>query len=348
MSRLSRKAEAILMKRLSLLIRSGMSVPSAVRSLSEGARGVVLKALTDTATAVEGGGTLAHGLSLHARVFAPLSIQIVRVGEESGSLAESLSYLATELEKQARLQGKLVGALVYPVLLAFLTLLIAGGLVLFIFPKVLPLFGSLGADLPLPTRLMLGISQYLEQWGVATIVALVLLSIAAAYLLRRSIRVQTLLARAVLRLPIVGTIVRSYRLSTLARSLGLLLNAGMPLPEALLGAGRATGHILYTRSLERAARSVEEGSRLRQALTERALYPVLVADILGAGEASGSLREAAFHLADYYENEFEEATRKLSVLVEPVLMIFMGLIVGFVAVSMILPIYSITDHLHAR
>lgn len=336
------------MKRLSLLIRSGMSVPVAVRSLTEGPRAAVQRALIDGATTVEGGGTLAHGLSLHARVFSPLSIQIVRVGEESGSLSESLSYLATELEKQARLREKLVGALVYPVLLAFLTLLIAGGLVLFIFPKVLPLFGSLGASLPFPTRMMLAISGYLQQWGVVTVVALVLLAAATVFALRRSLRLQTLLARVVLRLPIVGTILRSYRLSTFARSLGLLLNAGMSLPESLRGAGRATGHILYITSLGDAARIVAEGHSLGQTLTERSLYPVLVTDILGAGEASGSLSEAAFHLADYYENEFEEATRKLSVLIEPVLMICMGLIVGFVAVSMILPIYSITDHLHAR
>lgn len=336
------------MKRLSLLIRSGMSIPAALRSLAAGTHGALRGALMDCATTVDGGGTLAGGLSLHTRMFAPLSIQIVRVGEESGSLSQSLSYLATELEKQARLHGKLTGALVYPVLLAFLTLALAGGLVLFIFPKVLPLFTSLGAALPFPTRVMLLISNYLTEWGVVTAVVIALVALGAVAAVRRITRLGELHARLVLRVPIVRTILQAYRLSTLARSLGVLLAAGMPLPSALCGAGRATGHVLYRASLENAAALVEEGSTLGRGLTDRALYPGLVADMLGAGEASGSLGEAAFHLADYYENEFEEATQKLSVLIEPVLMICMGLIVGFVAISMILPIYAITDHLHAR
>lgn len=336
------------MKRLSLLIRSGMSIPEAVRTLGEGERRPIARALGDAADTVEGGGMFSNGLGLHANVFAPLSIQIVRVGEESGSLADSLSYLALELEKQARLRGKLVGAFIYPVLLAFLTLLIAGGLVLFIFPKVLPLFGSLGASLPLPTRMMLSISTYLETWGGATLVALVFLGGGAAIALKRYERLQRVRAHIALRIPVLSTILISYRLSTLARNLGLLLQAGMSLPHSLRGAGRATGHILYVSALEEAAQSVEEGNDIRSGLTGSRLFPGLVGDILGAGEASGSLSEAAFHLADYYENEFEEATRKLSVLIEPVLMIFMGLIVGFVAISMILPIYSITSHLHAR
>lgn len=336
------------MKRLSLLIRSGMSIPEAVRTVGRGVRGELGRALTDTATRVEGGGTVSAALSIHARVFAPISIQIVRVGEESGSLSESFSYLARELEKQARLRGKLVGALIYPVLLAFLTLLIAGGLVLFIFPKVLPLFGSLGAALPLPTRMMLAISGYLMEWGLITLVVLILLASAVSIALAKYEQLRRIRAQIALRIPVVSSILTAYRLSTLARSLGVLLQAGMPLPDSLQGAGRATGHILYIESLESVAATVEEGNELRRGFAASVLFPPLVADILSAGEASGSLTEAAFHLADYYENEFEEATRKLSVLVEPVLMICMGLIVGFVAIAMILPIYSITDHLHAR
>ena len=346
-ARLSKKEEAILMKRLSLLIRSGMSVPDALRSLSGDRRRS--RALSAIASAVDGGTPLSDAFASESGFVSPFSIEAIRVGEATGMLAENLSYLSTELENQARFKSKLAGALAYPVLLAFLTILISMGLILFIFPKVVPLFGSLGASLPLPTRMMLALSGYLSEWGIVTLVTLLALVAFSWVAFARIPRLSVWRAKAALRTPVLGNLLSSYRLATFARSLGLLLTSGTPLPEALRSAGNATGNILCRDALSRAAHRIEEGNDVRGAFqAERRLFPGLVLDILSAGEASGGLAEASFHLASYYENEFEEATRRLSVMVEPVLMIFMGLVVGFVAISMILPIYAITDHLRAK
>ncbi|MBP6860654.1 MAG: type II secretion system F family protein [Candidatus Pacebacteria bacterium] len=346
--RWSRKEESLAVKRVSLLIKSGMSIPDAIGGLATERRGRLRNALNDMRTDVEGGAPFSSVVAIYPGLFSAFSAEVIRVGEESGSLSENLAYLARELEKQARLRSRLVGALIYPVLLALLTIALSLGLILFVFPKVLPLFAGLGASLPLPTRIMLAIEAYLADWGLVTILGISCLGIGAYVSIRHIPRVRKLILRTILSLPLIGSIVRAYRLSSVARCLGIMLSAGASLPGALRAAGTASGHALYEETFAHVAHHIEEGTDIRSALldTNGILVPPLARDMLAAGEASGALPEAAFHLASYYENEFDEASGRLSTLVEPVLMIFMGLVVGFVAIAMILPIYAITDHLH--
>lgn len=345
--RWSGKEESVATKRLSLLIGSGMSVPDAVGAIAEGARGKRRGALIAIREATAGGDSFARALTSYPGMFSLFSREVIRVAEESGSLAENLAYLSRELEKRSRLQARLLGALMYPLILLSLTLVLSVSLILFVFPKVLPLFSGLGAALPLSTQMMIALSEFLSRWGIATLAIVVVIVSAFAISIRYLPRMERTLSRVLLRVPLIGGMIRAYRLSGIARSLGILLSSGASLPNALANSGRASANLLYAEEFMQVAMRADEGQDLRAALhgTDTTIVPTLARDILAAGEASGALPEAAFHLATYYENEFDEAAGKLSTMVEPVLMILMGLIVGFVAVSMILPIYSITSHL---
>lgn len=347
--RMTRKQEALLARRLSLLAASHLPLREAFATLAEGERRQSVRtALADIANAIAAGSTLADACSRHEKLFSVLSVEIIRVGETTGTLSTCLDRLSRELAKQARMRSRLLGALTYPILLGTCTIAVSAGLVLFIFPKVLPIFMGLGATLPLPTRIMLALHSFLSSWGMATAALLAVGVGLAAFVHARSSRVRMWVARITLRVPLYAPIAADYRLAAFSRNLGLLIGSGVSLPDSLLGAGRALGHPLYGQAAERAALRTSSGMSTRDALApETGFFPSLMIDLLAAGEATGALSDACLHAADYYEQEFEESSARLSALVEPALMVFMGLVVGFVAVSIILPMYALTDHLRA-
>lgn len=347
--RMGAKQEALFAKRLALLLRGGLDLPSSVRSLIHPKSSTRMRAaLERVASRVEAGQRASSAVAELPRLFSPLSRQMLAIGEESGTLPESLAFLADELRKRDRLRGKLLGAFLYPALLAFLTLAVSGSLIAFVFPKIIPLFSGLGTELPLPTRILLSLHWFVASfWPHIVAAALVLIGVTVWAL--RYERAKRFIARALLRAPIIGNLIQAYQLSLLSRSVAILLGSGVPLPDALMGAAGACGNLLYRDALLTAKEGVERGEGMRDALSTHAqLFPSVATDILSAGEMGGGLSEGALHLADYYEHEFDEATHRLSVLIEPVLMVAMGLIVGFVAIAMILPIYAITDGLNAR
>jgi len=302
-----------------------------------------LKQVTDQ---VANGQSLHRSLTHSRRSFGPMSLNLIRVGEESGLLRQNLTYLATELQKRQLLQRKIISALIYPAFIAFATIALVVALTIFIFPKITPIFRGLRLTLPWSTRLMMAVSQFLRQdgwWLLAGVITLVLLFLVVR---RYSPTGQRVLAWLNLRWPVAGPLTLNYQLATLCRTLGLLLQSGLSLGDALRLTAETTPHPLYRTHVQAASSSLWRGEKISTYFVSQPRYfPPLLTNLVVIGEKTSALADTLLHLAELYEQEIEQLTKNLSSVIEPVLMIVMGGLVSLVAISVITPIYEITQNL---
>jgi len=296
---------------------------------------------------VANGQFLATSLGKFSHAFGDFAINMIRTGEVSGNLDENLNYLAEELEKKQRLRRKVVGALIYPALIIMATLGITGLLTVYIFPKILPIFRSLDVDLPFTTRFLIWLSAFLASYGLFLVGGIILVTIGLVVLVARKERAHYVWDRIVLHVPLLGSIALHYQIANLTRTLGLLLKSGTGIVESLSIASETTSNMVFREKLEKTSENVLEGELVSvQFAKYPGVFPDLMTQMVGIGEKTGRLSDTLMYLSDLYEEEVENLTKNLSAAIEPVLMIFMGLIVGFIAVSIITPIYEITQHLN--
>lgn len=298
---------------------------------------------------VSNGQLLSTALAKFRTIFGGFCINIVKVGETSGTLHENLEYLAEELKKQQALKRRVVGALVYPAIIVAATIAIVLMLLVYIFPKIIPIFTSVRATLPLSTRLLIALSNFVEHYGLIFF-ALALLLLIGLYLLRRFVpRFRYALDTGLLSFPILGALARDYNVINTTRSLSLLLRSDVGVIHALELVAASTRNQAYRRALRDAAKRITRGQTMSQQLTDAPrLFPPLVAQMVAVGESTGNLSDSLMFLSDIYEEEVSEMTKNLTTMLEPILMIIMGIIVGFIAVSIITPIYSITQSLNPK
>ncbi len=344
---LSIKEQAFFAKRLAFLIKAGVPILEGLHMIREQSRSKKYQKVLDKIIVdISNGQTLSSSLKKFHRLFGDFAINIISVGEETGILSENLEYLADELKKRQILHRKVAGALVYPVFITIATLGITGLLTAFIFPKIMPIFTSLNVHLPLSTRILIFVSQFLRNWGIFVILGVIAFIIAAILAHRKSERIHYLFDSLILKIPLVGTMIQNYNLANISRTLSLLLKGGMTLSEALPITAKATNNLVYRREFEMLSTVVNRGEKISTHLRKyRKLFPDVLAQIVSVGERSGNLAETLVYLSELYESEVEDSTKNLSSLIEPVLMVCMGLIVGFVAISVITPIYGITQHI---
>lgn len=335
-------------KRLSFLIGAGVSILDSLQLLHDQAKSSSKKYIYQTViTDVTNGKFLSTSLGKFERHFGSFAINIIKIGETGGVLTQNLNYLADELKKKEELRKKIVGALIYPVFITIATLLLSGMLTVFIFPKVMPIFQSLNVDLPLTTVILLAISEFLSAYGFHVIGGIVLFVIAVKLLMRFSPNFRFFMHRQSLRLPLFGKLMKYYFMTNFCRTLGLLLRSGVNVVEAISITGDTLGNDVYRDECKKMSQVVMRGERLSTYLATRpALFPDFTAHLVAVGETSGSLSDTLIYLSEMYEAEVSDITKNLSSSIEPILMIFMGLIVGFVAVSVITPIYEVTQHLN--
>ena len=345
--RLPETERLFLIKRLAQLLRASIPLSESISLLKEHSSKkaqAILSLITDD---IHQGLSLAHAFRRFPRNFSPFEIQVVHIGESSGTLALSLTYLAEELTKQRTLRRSVLGSLLYPALITSTTFLITGFLMVYLFPRILPVFVSLHIQLPLTTRIMIAVSTFLLTWGwlVLLLIALGSVGLIAWYRFDAGFRYR--FAIVVLYVPLIGTLLRDYHLATSVRMLGILLSHGVPLLEALPLTTNASSHLVYRRAYGELLEHILAGERIAPSLTLTPhLFPPLVVQLIEVGERSGTLAETLLYTASLYESDIQETTRTLSTLIEPALMTVMGLLVGFIAVSIITPIYGITQHLH--
>ena len=346
-SRLSETEKLFFIKRLAQLVHAGIPLLESVTMLSKHAAPRSQNVSREIATDLEQGLSLARALERFPHLFKSFEISVVTIGESSGTLATSLTYLAEELAKRRTLRRSVLGSLLYPALITFATLSITGFLMLYLFPRIMPVFLSLHIPLPLTTRIMIATSSFLLAWGWALGLFFILLVLCAMAWYRTDERFRNAYATGVLRVPLIGTLLRDYHLATSIRTLGILLSHGVSLAEAVPLTARASSHHQYRRAYDAVMERVVAGERIAESLAQHPrLFPLVLIQLVEVGERSGTLAETLLYSAHLYETDIEETTRTLGTLIEPALMIMMGLLVGFIAVSIITPIYGITQHLH--
>lgn len=343
----STREQVVFAKRLSMVLRSGMPILQGLRMLEEEAHSrSVSKIAGSLADDVTNGLTLANALKKFESTVGEFFINIVRVGEASGTLPENLDYIAQELKKKNDLRRQVIGALVYPIIIVLATMGITTMLIVYIFPKILPIFLSLKADLPFSTRALIAVSNFLTVYGLWILGGIILGGI--VYLLLLRIRAFHLLAdRILLRIPIFGELSRFYNLANTCRTLSLLLKSDVRIVLAIDIAADSMKNVAYQDALRAIGENVLSGQRISTQLKKhKALFPPMLTQMMSVGETTGNLSDTLMYLSEMYETEIGDWTKNLTSVLEPVLMLTMGFLVGFIAISVITPIYGITQNLN--
>jgi len=346
-SNLSVREQIIFMKRLSMMLQSGMPIAYCLRLVAVEKSGSRVSVLSSLLLAeVESGRALSTALMDTAQINSPIVVSLVRIGEASGTLPESLEYIARELKAGQEVRRQIISALVYPAIIVLATLGLAVFLITYIFPKITPIFIGLNAQLPVSTKLLLGLSQFLTLYGWYVIVVAILFTIVWSVIIKQP-QVRLWLDLILLRLPLTGRFVQYYNVVTMCRTLGLLLSSDVRIIEALSIVAACAPHKIYTKTLTDVAAGVATGQLLSGQLSRYPkLFSALVIQMTEAGEKTGNLPGTLTFLSDMYEADIRDLTKNLTTILEPVLMLTMGLIVGFIAISIITPIYGITENLH--
>jgi type II secretory pathway component PulF len=341
------KERIVFTKRLSLLLRSGIPIVQALFMLAEGVGSTSVTRITKSLCEdIEKGLPLSKALAKFEKHVGLFYINIVRIGELSGTLPENLDYIAQELKKKHELKKQVTGALIYPAIIICATLSITTLLILYIFPKILPVFLSLKTELPLSTRILMELSAFLSTYGWALVIILMGGAILFAFgLTRDSFRLQV--DTLILRIPLFGSLSRYYNLANICRTLSILLKSDTRIVQAIDIASLSCPNKAYKRALAACANNVIAGQPLSiQFQQNPAFFPPLVTQMVRVGETTGGLSNSLLYLSDMYEEEIQTWTKNLTTILEPLLMLTMGLLVGFIAVSIITPIYGITQNLH--
>ncbi|HEV8666920.1 MAG TPA: type II secretion system F family protein [Candidatus Paceibacterota bacterium] len=342
------KEQTFFFKRLAYLTNAHVSLVEGLQVLREQTKKKHRSIFDRIVADIEEGQSLSRACAKFPKVFSAFSVSILKVGEGSGSLPMALEYLAAELKKKQQLRAKVVGAFIYPAVITLATFGITAFLLLFLFPKITPIFKSLHADLPLSTRVVMGTSVFVGHYWLSIILFIVVAALGATLASRKSARFRFFIDSASVRIPIVGGMLQSYVISNISRTFGLLLKSGVNIEEAVRITADATPNLAYKREFESLSVAVMRGEQLSNYFTTRhAYFPATFCHLVAVGEKSGTLPETFLYLGEMYDAEVDECTKNLSVLIEPMLMVGMGILVGFIAISIITPIYGITQNLHS-
>ena len=298
------------------------------------------KLILDIKADVEGGTALANALAKHPLHFDDLFVNLVSAGEQAGALETLLDKIATYKEKTEAIKKKVKKALFYPAAVVVVAFVVSAILLIFVIPEFENLFQGFGADLPAFTRMVIDISNFVRTQGWALVIAIVAGVVGFLNLKKRSRSLRHFLDRAVLKIPIIGPILNKSAIARYARTLATTFAAGVPLVEALDSVAGATGNIVYEQAVLRMRDEVATGQRLQRAMENTELFPNMVNQMVAVGEESGSLDEMSAKVADFYEEEVDNAVDSMSSLLEPLIMAVLGVLVGGLVIAMYLPIFK--------
>ncbi|MEK7648944.1 MAG: type II secretion system F family protein [Patescibacteria group bacterium] len=332
----------LLARHLAIMLKSGLSITEALHIVQDSAHGTLKFVLDNVSRSVTAGRSFADALSDHKKVFSGLFVSAVRAGEVSGTLETNLEHLALQLEKDRAVISKVKGALIYPIIVLIATLVLGLVIAFFVLPQITPLFTGLRMELPITTQWLIAFSKLVEQHGTVLLVGVIGGIIFLAWLLkRRFIRPYT--HWFFLRIPIVKQITQAANLARFSRTLGMLLKSGLRIDEALDIMKQTLENFYYKSAMQELGIRVTKGSALHEILDQYPiLFPSVLVHMVRVGEESGKLEDTLLYLGEYYEAEVDSATKALSTVIEPALLIFIGLAVAFLALSIITPIYNIT------
>ena len=328
-------------RQLATMMSAGVPL---VQSFEIVARGLENKGMQDLLLAIkadiEAGGTLAEALGKHPAHFDRLYINLVTAGEAAGILESILHKIATYLEKTEALKSKIKSAMFYPTAVIVVAFVITAILMIFVIPQFESLFKGFGADLPALTRLIITISEYFQEYWWAIFGGLIGTVMGVLKLKKRSTKVAQLFDRLSLKLPVVGKILEQSAIARFSRTLATMFAAGTPLVEAMTSVAGACGNIVFYDAAIKIRDEITTGTQLQAAMRDAQIFPNMVIQMVAIGEESGALDEMLGKVADWYEQQVDDAVEALTSLLEPIIMAVLGVIIGGLVIAMYLPIFK--------
>lgn len=341
-SRISFGEVVIITRQLATMIEAGLVLSEALDILVEQQTNKRLKkALTEISTQVKGGVDFASAVEKYPDIFPPLYSRLIRAGQASGKLDTILLELATNLEKEREFRAKVKGAMIYPVVVVTMMIGVMLVMIFFVMPKLMGLYKESGIELPLPTQIMIGFADFMFNfwWAIVFVIVAIVISV-KRYLATAEGRV--VFDRLILKLPIVGRISSLVILTNFTRTLALLVSSGIPLLDSIKILSDIVGNEVYKGALDLAYKGVERGLPLSNQLLSFAVFPRLVGQMIRTGEETGKLDDVMSRLAEYFEAESDNSLKNVTTLIEPVVLVILGIGVGLLVISVILPIYQLT------
>ena len=333
---------AIFSRQLATMLAAGIPLVQAFEIVGNGHENAAMqKLIMNIKGDVEGGSSLAEALGKHPLYFDDLFINLVEAGEQAGALEALLDKIATYKEKTEAIKKKIKKALTYPIAVLVVAIVVTVILLIFVIPSFEELFQGFGADLPTFTRMVIDLSLFVRTQGWYLAIAIGAAFGVFFYFKKRSRALRQFLDRMMLKMPIIGPIMQKASIARYARTLSTMFAAGVPLVEALESVAGATGNIVYEIGVMEMRDEVATGQRLQQAMENTGLFPNMVIQMIAVGEESGSLDEMSAKVADFYEEDVDNAVDNLSSLLEPLIMAILGILVGGLVVAMYLPIFKL-------
>ncbi len=331
-------------RNLGSMLDAGLTVTRALSVIERQSKNAKLKVTVhDIIDRINKGGQFFEALRNHPKVFDDLYVAMIKAGEEAGNLSESLRTLAVQMEWSTSLKKKIKGAMIYPSIVVTVMVIIGILMMIFVLPSITGIFKQMGTDLPATTKFLIASSDFMVENTVFALAGIIGFVTALMYMLRsRPGKVAT--SWLVTRLPVIGTMAKETNAARTARTLSSLLNSGVDVIQSLSITEEVVQNHFYKKIIREAATRVEKGTALSEVFIERSdLYPILVGEMILVGEETGSIAKMLGELAQFYEIEVERKTKDLSTIIEPLLMVVIGTGVGFFALALIAPIYSIGD-----
>ncbi|MDT0496860.1 type II secretion system F family protein [Algiphilus sp. W345] len=333
---------AIFARQMATMMAAGLPLVQALEIVGRGHENPSMgELILDIKGGIESGNSFAESLAKHPVYFDDLFVNLVDAGEKSGTLETLLDKVALYKEKTEAIKKKVKKALTYPAAVIVVAFVVTGILLYFVVPQFQSLFQGFGADLPAFTQFVVGLSEFVQAYGVYMVVGIGIAFMAFFYFKKRSRKMRNFLDRLSLRLPIIGTILYKSAVARYHRTLSTMFAAGVPLVEAMDSVGRASGNIVFEQAIRQVRDQISSGTQLNWSMQQTGLFPPMAVQMVGIGEESGSLDAMCAKVAEYYEAEVDSLVDSLSSLLEPLIMSILGVLVGGLVVAMYLPIFKL-------
>ncbi len=342
-NRVSVKEQVIFARQLSVMISANVPIVRALRILVRQTKNVHFKMiLSDILDEVDGGAKFSAALARYPQVFNTFFVSMIRSGETTGKLDETLVYLADQKEKDYGVISRVRGAFIYPAVILFAVLAVGIVMVVFVLPKLMEIFLQSATELPFTTKALIAVSDFVRfRWYI---VILIIIGIIVAFVAwRRTPGGRRAIDLIKLKVPVAGSIFTMIYLSRMSRALSTLLASGVPISQALAITSEVVGNQTYQKILQETIRDVEDGNSITTQFMKSKSVPLMLSQMMSVGEQSGKMDLVLFKVAQFYENELDGMVRNLVALIEPIILLIMGVGVGFLVSSILMPIYNVSN-----
>jgi type IV pilus assembly protein PilC len=339
------KDVAVFFRQFSGMIDAGLPLVQCLEILAANQENLFFqKCLTGVRTTVEGGSTLSNAMRQYPKIFDDLTTNMIEAGEAGGILDTILQRLATYVEKNVKLKAAVKSALIYPVSVISIACLVVGALLKFVVPIFANMFNSMQVDLPLPTKIVIGLSNFVGRFWWLFLLFLIVAYVSIR-MVRKDPKGRFALDKFMLNLPVIGPVLRKIAVARFTRTLGTLITSGVPILEGLAITARTSGNAVLEDALMKVRKSVEEGRTIVDPLKESGVFPNMVTQMIGVGEATGAMDAMLQKIADFYEDEVDAATKNMLTLLEPIMIGFLGIVVGGIVISLYMPLFAMIQKL---